>query len=74
MKVIKQGNLRNADILVRFDCGKCGCVFQCDTGEYEKHSGRYNGVDLSAICPTCKRRVYGGQIHAVAQKEAKEPT
>ena len=53
MKVIKKGKIPKTT--ERFTCPNCGCVFECEKGEY--------AYDLvldyyEAKCPTCSKKVY----------------
>lgn len=51
MKIIKKGNLdRNNP--KRFECSKCGCVFEANKDEY-KAGNQYNDIYYFAICPCC---------------------
>lgn len=53
MKVIKKGKIPTT--FIRFCCSNCGCIFECEQGDY--------AYDLvldyyEAKCPTCGTRVY----------------
>lgn len=53
MKIIKKGKIPTT--FIRFTCCNCGCVFECEKGEY--------ACDLvrncyEAKCPTCGKKVY----------------
>ena len=55
MKIIKKGT--KPKTTKRFTCSNCGCIFECDEGEYEKHFDQRDGGYSEAICPTCGVRV-----------------
>lgn len=37
----------------RFECEKCGCIFEADKGEYT-HTTQYNETHYYCKCPNCK--------------------
>lgn len=55
MKIIKQGDPEKARQVqkrtLRFECLKCGAVFECDRDEY--HYGDEPRDGAYAKCPTC---------------------
>lgn len=56
MKIIKEGTIPSTT--KRFTCPKCGCIFECESGEYSRYTDCYNDAYCSAFCPTCKGEVY----------------
>lgn len=60
MKIIKKGKIPTT--IIRFYCGNCGCVFECDKDEYEYHFDQRDGDYCEAKCPTCGYRVYSNGI------------
>ncbi|MCM1168169.1 MAG: hypothetical protein NC401_19465 [Ruminococcus sp.] len=56
MTVLKEGDPDRAKQLVsktrRFKCGRCGCVFEADKGEYQPGQ-QYNDVYFFCKCPCC---------------------
>ena len=59
MKIIQDGNLKKIQMQYRFECRKCGCVFECMEDEVKKESGRYNEILVLYDCPTCGDKVCG---------------
>lgn len=53
MKIIKEGKIPTTTI--RF---YCGCVFECEKGEYTYYGDQRNSDYYTAKCPTCGKRVY----------------
>lgn len=51
MKIIKKGTI--PDQTKRFMCKYCGCVFECDSSEYEYFFDQKDGDFYKAKCPTC---------------------
>lgn len=60
MKIIKEGKIPKA--IIRFYCSNCGCVFECEKGEYTYYSDQRNSDYYTAKCPTCGKRVYTDAI------------
>lgn len=56
MKIIKEGIIPSTT--KRFTCPKCGCIFECELGEYRNHTNCCNTAYYVAFCPTCKQEVY----------------
>lgn len=57
MKIIKLGRrLSDKDKreVKRFECGRCGCVFEADNSEY-KHTFYMNEDVFLCPCPNCAR-------------------
>ena len=60
MKIIKEGIADSA--IKRFECKKCGCIFEANEREYRSSS--WGEVNLSILpaykcaCPTCRHIVY----------------
>ena len=57
MKVIKEGNLKRLKKTKRFECNKCGCIFEADQDEYSV-GYQYNEAYYMCTCPTCDCTVY----------------
>lgn len=55
MKIIKEGTIPSTT--KRFTCPKCGCIFECESGEYRNHTNWCNTAYYVSICPTCKNEV-----------------
>lgn len=55
MKIIKEGKIPTTTI--RFYCGNCGCVFECEKGEYTYYGDLRDCNYYIAKCPTCGKRV-----------------
>ena len=49
MKIIKEGKLPET---LRFECGVCGCIFECTPDECSKC-----GVTFSQECPCCDTKI-----------------
>lgn len=62
IKIIRQGDKDNVVEIRRFECYKCGCVFECTEKEYKIRSGGKNDLVYSISCPTCNSEVTGGTI------------
>ena len=63
MNVIKPGDQERARRKVnqtkKFECLDCGCVFECDYGEWKYDEEDRPGVcSVSAKCPTCHQTTY----------------
>lgn len=52
MKIIKHGNLGVLKNICRFQCYKCGCIFEADDNEYIPLLAR-NEEYYSMGCPYC---------------------
>ncbi len=52
MKIIKEGDISKLKKTKRFECKKCGCIFEADKTEY-KISSQYNEFYTYATCPFC---------------------
>lgn len=57
MKIIKEGTQAQIDKVKRFECDKCGCIFEADKTEYESTS-QYNETHYHCTCPFCKAIAY----------------
>lgn len=57
MRVIKQGDLARVESLRRFECERCGCVFEASGTEYRTEHDYRNGVYFVMECPTCHKSV-----------------
>ncbi len=57
MTIIVEGDLNRLKEIKRFNCRKCGCIFDAEKEEY-KVSSQYNEEYYSCICPTCGNNVY----------------
>lgn len=55
MKIIKKGKIPKTT--KRFACPNCGCVFECEEGEYSLYFSQRDGDWLETDCPTCGTRV-----------------
>lgn len=53
MRVIREGDLRRVSTAHRFECSRCGCVFEADSAEYRTESDYRNGIFYAIECPTC---------------------
>ena len=62
MKIIKEGKIPTT--IKRFYCDNCGCVFECEKGEYTYYGGHRNSDYYTAKCPTC-----GKLVQTVRHKE-----
>ena len=58
MKIIKQGNYNP---IKRFECDKCGCVFEAEKGEYQFLPFKEN--EYLCKCPTCENFVWEVKEH-----------
>lgn len=56
MKIIKKGKIPTT--FIRFCCRNCGCIFDCEKGEYTYHSCQRDGDYYETKCPICGKRVY----------------
>lgn len=52
MKIIKEGDPAKLITAKRFECNKCGCVFEADKDEY-KSGMQYNETYFYCKCPFC---------------------
>lgn len=57
LKIIKEGTKERLDRLKRFECEKCGCIFDADKTEYESGS-QYNDTYYFCKCPFCGNDMY----------------
>ena len=57
MKIIKEGDLKRVSSMRRFECERCGCVWEADASEYRVESDFRNGHYCVMACPTCRRDV-----------------
>ena len=63
MKIIKEGNPKaTANVVRRFECRTCGCIFDANGNEYEVDEWYIKDVDgnrrsiilrASSVCPMC---------------------
>lgn len=77
MKIIKQGKTEEELKAIlketrRFECGKCGCIFEADKGEYT-HTTQYNETHYYCKCPNCKKNAHEVEIREI-DKKAEEST
>ena len=56
MKIIKEGDLLRLYKTKRFECERCGCVFDASAAEYKVVFAR-NDTYRCCICPTCRMEV-----------------
>lgn len=56
MKIIKKG--KKPTTFIRFCCSNCGCIFECEKGEYMYHLSGKRDNYYEAKCPTCSKKVY----------------
>lgn len=55
MKILKDGDLNRVRGIRRFECPRCGCIFEADNKEYtHEYSQREACGWYSIQCPTCK--------------------
>lgn len=55
MTIIKEGDLNRlkpVSCLKRFECDKCGCVFEADKGEYDPYMENCS-ICFYSKCPCC---------------------
>ena len=57
MKIIKPGDLHRLEAARRFECERCGCVFEASSAEYRTETDFRNGHYYVMACPTCHRDV-----------------
>lgn len=59
MKIIKEGVKPKQTM--RFECDKCGCIFECDESEtkkiYDQLDPYYGDKKYMHYCPTCGKVV-----------------
>lgn len=55
MKIIKVGDMNRLNTMHRFECERCGCVWEADASEYRIESDYRNGRYYVCKCPTCMR-------------------
>lgn len=58
MKIIKSGDKEKARCVKRFECYRCGCIFEADNTEYETKMNFENEYHAVINCPTCDARLY----------------
>ena len=56
IKIIKPGN--KPETTERFECPRCGCVFEADRDDYGLVGDAYGNQWAYMTCPTCGRKVY----------------
>jgi len=56
-KIILPGKKEVLKATKRFECPKCGCVFDADKDDYETGT-QYNDVYYSCECPMCGVMAY----------------
>lgn len=56
MKILKEGIIPVKTR--RFRCSNCGCIFECEEGEYELRFDQRDGYYCTAKCPTCRKKCY----------------
>ena len=56
MKIIKEGDKSRLHTIIRFECDKCGCVFEADETEYKTGYTDYYCTFVSCDCPTCGKK------------------
>lgn len=62
MKILVDGDLSKVYRTEKFECDRCGCVFEATNQEYDVRYD-YSGVDhLSVTCPCCESRVYRDRV------------
>lgn len=59
MKIIKQGKSKEeveriVKATKRFECERCGCVFEADKVEYSIRQCGYNETEYYCKCPNCE--------------------
>ena len=57
MRVIREGDLKRLSSTHRFECSRCGCVFEANSAEYRTESDFRNGHFYAIECPTCNHTV-----------------
>lgn len=57
MIIIKQGDPDAIKEYKRFECKKCGCIWEAERGEY-KSGNQYNETYYYSTCPTCSVVAY----------------
>lgn len=59
MKIIRSGEPNRHQSVKRFECDRCGCVFEAGDGEYEVGNITYYwGKVCVSKCPHCTNRVF----------------
>ena len=60
MDIIKEGDISRLDPVYRFECPKCGCIYEAVKSECRPVRMDYNGdVGYYYKCPTCEYDVAG---------------
>lgn len=57
MKIIKEGDLARVTSTRRFECERCGAIWEADASEYRVECDFRNGHYCVMACPTCRRDV-----------------
>lgn len=57
MKIIKEGDYHKIWQAKRFECNRCGCIFEAKSNEYIIDY-QYNTPYYRAHCPFCDNMVY----------------
>lgn len=57
VRVIKEGDLSRVTSTKRFECERCGCVWEASGAEYLVTADFRNGKYFAMDCPTCHRVV-----------------
>lgn len=55
MKIIKAGNKNRLLQIKRFQCQRCGCIFEATKDEYYSDQ-QYNDIYYFCQCPCCRNR------------------
>ena len=55
MKIIKEGDLERVKSAVRFECERCGAIWEATGHEYRTETDFRNGHYYVMSCPTCHR-------------------
>ena len=62
MNIIREGDKDLAALcdrkILRFLCGKCGCIWEADKTEYHLVTSSYNEEYAVCNCPTCDHKEY----------------
>ena len=58
MKIIRQGNPRNEKTTRRFECNRCGCVFEMNEGEFRMIPVCMHDYLIVTTCPCCNEKVF----------------
>lgn len=66
MNIIREGDYSGTDPVYRFNCYKCGCIWECHQSECIKNNFDKNFLPLYQYkCPCCEHLATGENVHDI---------